>query len=34
MSDLELLVINDMYDKGFNPNSEKDIKLYWELMLS
>lgn len=34
MSDLEWLVTYDMYERGFDPSFEEDIKEYWELMLS
>ena len=34
MSDLETLVMYDMYEKGFDPSSKEDIKEYWELLLS
>jgi hypothetical protein len=33
-SDLELLVINDMYELGFNPNDPADVNKYWEMLLS
>jgi hypothetical protein len=34
MSDLEMLVITDMYELGYDPKNPEDIKLYWEAMLS
>lgn len=33
MSELELLVMTDMYDLGFDPKNPEDIKLYWEMLL-
>jgi len=33
-SDLELLVINDMWDLGFDPTNIADVKYYWEIMLN
>ncbi len=30
MSDLEMLVLVDMYDNGYDPSSKDDIKKYWE----
>ena len=32
-SDLELLVMADMIDEGFNPTTPQAIKTYWEIML-
>ena len=33
MSDLEMLVNNDMYELGFDPTDQNDIMTYWEMML-
>ena len=33
-SDLEMLVMDDMYSLGYNPSNKEDIKLYWEMMLN
>ena len=33
MSELELLVINDMYELGYDYNNPEDVKLYWEMLL-
>ena len=33
-SDLELLVINDMYELGYDPTNQEDINKYWEERLS
>lgn len=32
-SDLELLVMADMYDNGYDPSDPEDVKLYWESIL-
>jgi hypothetical protein len=32
-SDLELLIMNEMYELGLNPTDVDDIKLYWKVML-
>jgi hypothetical protein len=32
-SDLELLVMYDMYELGLDPTNPEDIKLYWKVML-
>lgn len=32
-SDLELLIMGNMIDLGFDPLSEEEIKLYWERLL-
>ncbi len=28
-SDLELLVMNDMYENGYDPSKKEDIIAYW-----
>jgi hypothetical protein len=33
-SDLEIMVINDMYQQGYDPMSVEDIKEYWEDLLN
>ena len=33
-SDLELLVEFDMYESGYNPADQHDIKQYWEKLLN
>jgi hypothetical protein len=33
-SDLELLVMNDMYELGYDPSLVADVNLYWETMLN
>ena len=33
-SDLELMIINDMYINGYDPHNPEDIKLYWEERLN
>lgn len=33
-SDLELLVMKDMMDLGYDPLKIEDIKAYWELILA
>jgi hypothetical protein len=32
-SDLELLVMNEMYELCLDPTDPEDIKLYWKVML-
>ena len=34
LSDLELLVMADMYDVGLNPYEPEDVNKYWEMFLS
>jgi hypothetical protein len=34
MSDLELLVMNDMYELGFDPSNVSEVNKYWEMFLS
>ena len=34
MSDLELLVIFDMYENGLDPSNKEDIIKYWKEKLS
>jgi len=34
LSDLEMLVINDMYENGYDPNNQEDVIAYWESRLS
>ena len=34
LSDLELLVIHDMYELGYDPANKEDINKYWEERLS
>jgi hypothetical protein len=34
MSDLELLVMADMYDNGYDPSSKEDIESYWKELLN
>lgn len=33
-SDLEMLVEYDMYESGYDPSNQNDIKEYWEMMLN
>lgn len=33
-SDLEMLVMTDMYENGYDPASREDIELYWEELLN
>lgn len=33
-SDLELMVMMDMYVNGYNPSNEEDVKKYWEERLN
>lgn len=32
-SDLEMLVMTDMFENGYDPASITDVELYWEEML-
>lgn len=34
MSELEDLVSTDMYENGYDPSNQDDIKMYWEERLS
>ena len=34
LSELELLVIHDMYELGYDPANKEDINKYWEERLS
>lgn len=34
LSDLEMLVADDMAELGFSPYNKADIALYWELYFS
>lgn len=33
-SDLEMLVIDDMYSLGYNPANPEDVDKYWEMMFN
>lgn len=32
-SELEILVMKDMFKLGFDPSNPKDVQYYWEIML-
>lgn len=34
LSDLEILVNEDMITLGYDPTDKRDIKLYWERLLN
>lgn len=33
-SDLEMLVMDDMYWLGYDPSNKEDVDEYWEIMLN